>query len=72
MKDEAKSRENEPVAGTLQDYKDLAKSMNQQTCPNCGYCPCCGRPRNNWNYPYWQNPNGPYYWNQMTYGGTHQ
>ena len=23
-------------------------------CPNCGYCPCCGRP----NYPYWMGP----YW----------
>jgi hypothetical protein len=20
-------------------------------CPNCGYCPCCGRSRGNWNYP---------------------
>ncbi len=23
-------------------------------CPNCGYCPCCGRPRQQWPiYPYY-------------------
>lgn len=30
-----------------------------KTCPNCGYCPCCGRPRGNFNYPaqpYWGWP----------------
>jgi hypothetical protein len=24
-----------------------------QVCPNCGYCPCCGRPYQHHNYPYY-------------------
>jgi hypothetical protein len=25
-------------------------------CPNCGYCPTCGRPHYHYNYPYYQSP----------------
>ena len=64
MNDEQKSRENEPVVGNLDDYKRIAqqeayKAAQQRTCPNCGYCPCCGRPYANFNYPtqpYWGWP----------------
>ena len=65
MSDEAKKSENEQVVGNLQDYKDLAKSMNQQVCPQCGYCPCCGRPRGNFNYPTY-----PYPWNPVWCGDS--
>lgn len=51
--DETKSRENKPVVGNLQDRKDLANSVNQRVCPNCGYCPCCGRLNGNFNYIIW-------------------
>jgi hypothetical protein len=63
--EEAKKAENEPVVGTSKDYQDLAKQysqghghINPQVCPQCGYCPCCGRPRGNFNYP--QYPTYPY------------
>lgn len=45
---------NEKQLQQLKDYIDtLAKLPKQQTCPNCGYCPHCGR-----HYYYPQ----PYYW----------
>ena len=25
-------------------------------CPSCGYCSCCGRPRNSFNYPQYIYP----------------
>jgi hypothetical protein len=34
-------------------------------CPNCGYCPCCGRPYRNYNYPYY--PAYPYWGNGIVY-----
>lgn len=42
--------------------------INQQTCPSCGYCPCCGRPRGNFNYPTY--PNWPYYLGPYYQGPT--
>jgi len=53
----------EHVVGNLDDYKNLAKQHNQ-VCPQCGYCPCCGRPRGNINYPSYPwpyYPTVPYY-----------
>lgn len=38
--------------------------LNQQVCPNCGRCPCCGR-GGYWGYPY--QPNYPIY---VTSGGN--
>lgn len=71
MSDDAKSNENESVTGKLEDFKKLAEQYNQghahisqQVCPQCGYCPCCGRPRGNFNYPTyptWPYYPGPYY-----------
>lgn len=30
------------------------------SCPNCGYCPCCGRPGQSaapfWRHPQWREP----------------
>ena len=42
------------------EYKALAESHNKQqgTCPRCGFCPTCGRPRDNWNFP--QYPSYPW------------
>jgi hypothetical protein len=33
-------------------------------CPNCGYCPCCGRPRRSWKYWDWDVP--PYWTTTVT------
>lgn len=27
-----------------------------KSCPNCGYCSCCGRSNHHYNYPYYQHP----------------
>lgn len=36
----------------LQKSLGLGQGFNQAPCPNCGYCPCCGRPRGNYpQYP---------------------
>lgn len=51
MTDESKDKMSEPIVGNMQDYKDLADKFNKQVCPQCGYCPCCGRPRGNFYYP---------------------
>lgn len=54
-----------------ESYNQGHNHINPQVCPSCGYCPCCGRTRNNWNYPmypYYPHPNLPYY--QITCGGT--
>ena len=63
-----------PVQESMEDFKPNPESgkseigqysqghghINQQVCPQCGYCPCCGRPRGNFNYPQY-----PYYpWTQ--------
>ena len=37
----------------------MGSGQYQTIFPNCGYCPCCGRPRGNWNYPI--NPGYPTY-----------
>lgn len=29
--------------------KPILGGLHNSPCPNCGYCPCCGRPRG--NYP---------------------
>ena len=46
--------EEENISQNLKDaFKDYPKPQPQgkSVCPNCGYCPCCGRSRGNWNYP---------------------
>ena len=35
-------------------------------CPNCGYCPTCGRPDNRWLSP-WYPPYNPWPWYQPWY-----
>ena len=48
-----------------QNNASLNGTLNQNPCPNCGYCPCCGRPRTIY-YPF-QQP--IYYLPQVTGGG---
>lgn len=50
----------------MDEMKALAENYNKLngSCPQCGYCPCCGRPRGNFNYPTyptWPYYPGPYY-----------
>ena len=40
-------------------YQSPIHSSTQGGCPNCGYCPCCGKQRYNLNYPL--NPTYPIY-----------
>ena len=42
---------------------DFSNINQSHCCPNCGYCPCCGRPYYNQWYPYQPYP---WYWQ----GGT--
>lgn len=45
-----------------------SQETNQHPCPNCGYCPACGRGYNftpypnQWPYPYYPYP----YWDTTT------
>lgn len=43
------------------DYSQGHSHINQQVCPSCGYCPCCGRLRGNFNYPTYPSYPWPYY-----------
>ena len=47
----------------LKDLKKLEGDMKNhyQPCPHCGYCPTCGRPYGNYNYPYYP-PMYPQVW----------
>lgn len=45
-------------------YNQGHSHISNSICPSCGYCPTCGRPRGNFNYPqypYWPYYPGPYY-----------
>jgi hypothetical protein len=48
------------------ELKKFAEKWNaeqaKQSCPNCGYCPHCGRSTSP-HYPWWQRPwySGPYW-----------
>jgi hypothetical protein len=47
----------------LEELKAKIESKNTP-CPNCGYCPCCGRPYHIQQYPtYPFSPTNPY-WGQ--------
>ena len=38
------------VTRILEEAREKQKyDYHQQVCPNCGYCPCCGR---RWGQPY--------------------
>ena len=39
-------------------------------CPHCGYCPTCGRPWGNFNYPQQPYPINPYTQPQVWYGSN--
>lgn len=49
------------VTGQLgkEAYQSPIHPPTQSVCPNCGYCPCCGRPRGDWNYPISPYPHWP-------------
>lgn len=59
MEDKSKEQVKKDVeASGIQNYIEQMKAQYPNTnpvhlgiCPNCGYCPCCGRPRGDWNYP---------------------
>jgi len=66
MEDKSKEEVKKDVeASGILNYIEQMKALYPNTnpahlgvCPNCGYCPCCGRPRGNWiypinSYPYW-------------------
>lgn len=36
--------------------KDKAREGHDHPCPNCGYCPACGRQGMRTVYPRWQHP----------------
>lgn len=47
------------------------------TCPNCGYCPCCGRPKGwypqqqpQWPYPYYPTVTWTFGSSEGTSGGN--
>ena len=66
------SNPNEVSNDGLEAMKKFAEEHNKMkqpsgTCPHCGYCPTCGRPNNNLNwpvYPYYPYNPGPYYYMQ--------
>lgn len=40
-------------------------SKNDSPCPNCGYCPTCGRARVSWG-PYWWNSPTTWWWSNTS------
>lgn len=45
------------------DKTQQAKQYSSAPCPNCGFCPCCGRPVNPWSANPWYWPHYyPYSW----------
>ena len=55
-------KDNTNNENSLEEWKKIAeenKKLQNHICPNCGYCPCCGRPYGNWNFPHY--PTYPYW-----------
>lgn len=63
MSDIEKSKDDKivNVEGPEPGFSELSAGL--RPCPNCGYCPTCGRPQNIPYYPTYPYQPGPWYGN---------